>query len=669
VAPLAEAGPDVTIDQHETVDFDGSGSSDNVGIVNWSWDFFYEGEDVTLYGVEASFTFHEAGEVGVTLKVMDLGGLVGSDTMTVRVLDITPPVADAGTTRNIDQHETVTFRGTGSTDNVGVINWTWTFMYEVDEVTLYGPDPEFTFDDAGQYNVSLTVADAVGLTATDWVMVYVKDITDPAADAGPDLEVDQHETVTLDASASSDNVDIVNWTWSFVYRGSPMKLYGEVVEFVFDDAGTYEISLAVNDGTGNMGLDSVTVRVLDITPPTPDAGEDMEVVQGSNVDLDGTGSRDNIRIASYTWTFDYQGVPIELIGSTPSYYFDAAGEYLVTLTVADLEGNDATDTVRVVVLDTEAPVADAGEDIFVDQGDTVDLVGTGSTDNVGVTSWVWTFTYEGEAKELTGPTPSFVFDEAGVYTIDLVVEDARGNSHDDLVRVTVRDVTPPVADAGDDRQSDQGTAVTLDGSGSTDNLGVETYTWTFEYGGSIETLTGRTVQFPFDVPGDYTVTLTVADAAGNEATDDFDLHVRDTLLPVPPSMSSIETGAGDEVTLDGSAATDNVGVVKWTWTFKEGGKTRTLEGQKVKHTFEDAGDYEVTLTVEDAEGNTASTTFDVTVTSSSWLWIAIVVVLVVLVAAAFLMLRRRGGGEEEGADAPEVAEEKPEIIIEERFAE
>jgi len=656
ISPIAVAGDDVVIDQHETVDFDGSGSSDNIQVVNWTWTFRYGGRDRTLYGEQASFTFDDAGQYQVTLTVADSASLDR---------DITDPTAEAGKVRYVEQGDNVIFDGTKSADNVGIANWTWTFEYDGRTVTLYGADPDFTFDEAGVFNVTLVVRDAAGRTATDWVHIYVKDVTPPSANAGTDIEIDQHQTAVLDAILSTDNVGIVNWTWSFVYMGQPVSLFGDRVEYTFDTAGTYDVTLSVEDADGNRAVDTLTLRVLDITPPVADAGDDAEVVQGTTVYLDATGSSDNVRISTYKWSFLYQGVEIELEGSAPHYYFGEAGVYVVTLTVSDLQGNTATDTVTVNVLDTQDPVAEAGADVTVDQGAEVTFDGLGCDDNVGVATWTWAFTYGGSQRELTGSSPSFTFDDAGVYVISLTVADAAGNSADDEVKVTVRDTTAPVAVAGDDRTADQGTPVSLDASGSSDNVGITRFIWSFTYGGSPEELVGKTLQFTFDVPGDYTITLTARDAAGNTADDSFDLHVRDTINPTPPAMSGIEAGKGDKVTFDASGALDNVGVVKWTWTFKEGGKTVTLDGEKVTHTFDEAGDYEVTLTVEDAEGNQATTTFDVTVSGGAWLWIAIIIVIVVIVAVAMFVMRGRG------AKPVEVPEEAPEeeIIVEERYAE
>jgi PKD repeat protein len=679
IPPIAVAGDDIEIDQHQTANFDGTACSDNIEVVNWTWKFRYGDEDIELYGNLTSYTFHMAGIYTVTLSVTDRSNLRAMDDLVVTVRDITSPEADAGNTRYIDQHETVVFNGLDSSDNVGIVNWTWSFIYGGGPVILYGPDPEFTFDDAGEYNVTLMVLDAMDLWATDWVTIYVQDITSPTANAGGDIIVDQHVTATLDGTLSMDNVGIANWTWGFVYRGAPVSLFGDLVEFTFDDAGEFEVTLSVEDGEGNRATDTITVTVKDITPPDAVAGADEEINQGSTHYFDASASTDNVRIASYNWTFDYLGVPILLEGSSPMYFFELAGVFEVTLTVTDLSGNEATDTITVTVLDTEPPVADAGNDREVDQGTEVIFDASSSIDNLGIVSYGWTFFYGDQVREMTEATFRWTFDEAGSFDVTLRIEDAAGYSDTDTVRVTVNDITPPVANAGDDRTVDQGDLVALDASASTDNVDIVKWLWSFDYGGFEKTLTGRTDTFAFEVPGDYTITLSVEDAAGNSQTDSFELHVRDTVLPVVPRLSDIDTASGDKVTFDASNAVDNVGIVKWTWTFEEDGKTVTLDGQTVEHTFDKAGDYTVTLTVEDAEGNQASTTFEVHASGGLMLWLAIIVVIIVVVAVTMMMMRGRGGtpGTDEGpevdepveveaADA-EVEQEKPEIEIEERY--
>jgi hypothetical protein len=89
------------------------------------------------------------------------------------------------------------------------------------------------------------------------------------------------------------------------------------------------------------------------------------------------------------------------------------------------------------------------------------------------------------------------------------------------------DATAPTANAGPDRTVPRGTAVTFDGSGSTDNDRVANYTWTFTDNGP-RTLYGASPTYTFDRLGTFTVTLTVRDRSGNSATDTLAVTVAPT---------------------------------------------------------------------------------------------------------------------------------------------
>ncbi len=171
------------------------------------------------------------------------------------------------------------------------------------------------------------------------------------------------------------------------------------------------------------------------------------------------------------------------------------------------------------MLDTEPPVADAGRDLTVDQGDTVTLTGRWSTDNVAVTSWTWTFHEDGEVVIEVGQNVDRVFLLAGTYQVFLNVSDAAGNWDVDDFQLTVRDIENPMADAGEDIRVDQGTMVTLDGTGSTDNVGVVVFVWRFAEGSILKDLNGAEPTHRFDLPGEYELELQAWDAAGNVGFD------------------------------------------------------------------------------------------------------------------------------------------------------
>lgn len=85
--PVADAGSGGTVPIGAEVAFDGSGSSDNVGVVNFTWMFVYNGSAIELYGESPTFTFWTADTYGVTLVVTDGSGNYDSDTITITVMD------------------------------------------------------------------------------------------------------------------------------------------------------------------------------------------------------------------------------------------------------------------------------------------------------------------------------------------------------------------------------------------------------------------------------------------------------------------------------------------------------------------------------------------------------------------------------------------------------
>jgi len=87
-----------------------------------------------------------------------------------------PPVADAGPDRTVYQGENVSFTGsaTDPNDPISSLSWAWTF--EEPNQTVYtriGQTVNYTFDNLGMVNVSLTVMDPGGLSNTSHMVVTV----------------------------------------------------------------------------------------------------------------------------------------------------------------------------------------------------------------------------------------------------------------------------------------------------------------------------------------------------------------------------------------------------------------------------------------------------------------------------------------------------------------
>ncbi len=84
-SPIADAGSAQSAYVDETVYFDGSGSTDDGGIVSYGWDF---GDGATASGIAVEHVYIVEGEYVVTLTVADGGGLTANDTATVTVTTV-----------------------------------------------------------------------------------------------------------------------------------------------------------------------------------------------------------------------------------------------------------------------------------------------------------------------------------------------------------------------------------------------------------------------------------------------------------------------------------------------------------------------------------------------------------------------------------------------------
>jgi plastocyanin len=246
------------------------------------------------------------------------------------------------------------------------------------------------------------------------------------------------------------------------------------------------------------------------------------------VTFDGGASSDENGIAFWWWRFSYAGAPRTLTGFSPSFTFDLVGSHVVQLEVVDPAGNTAVDLMAVVVLDIEDPVADPGPDVTIGPGMDVTLDGSRSRDNVGITSWTWSFTCMGEDHVLEGRVGEYKFDVPGAYPIHLMVHDAAGNSDEATLVVTVLDTMPPSIGPIEDVRASIGETVRFEGASASDNVGVESWRWSFHDGNRTVVLEGVEAHHAFSIEGNYSITLTVADKAGNTAERSFTVFVQGT---------------------------------------------------------------------------------------------------------------------------------------------
>lgn len=150
-----------------------------------------------------------------------------------------------------------------------------------------------------------------------------------------------NRTCTFNASGSSDNVGISQYSWNF--GDGPAPGSGATASHTYVASNYYDVTLTVTDTAGQTA--SQTQRILAHLPPTPCF---TYACTGLNCSFDARCSQDDLNsITSYTWSFGDGGTASGVW--LPTHSYAAAGTYPVTLTVTDSGGLTASQTQQVPV--------------------------------------------------------------------------------------------------------------------------------------------------------------------------------------------------------------------------------------------------------------------------------------------------------------------------------
>src|SRR5215208_1600538 len=161
--------------------------------------------------------------------------------------------------------------------------------------------------------------------------------------------------------------------------------------------------------------------------------------------------------------------------------------------------------------------------------------------------------------------------------------------------------------------------------------GTGPYTVNWNFGDDSEESDEQTVSHTFTEAGNYTVTLTTTDSEGETASDTLEITVEESsgepaTDEEPPATESLtaEISSNDtEEDVDVAPATFSFnatiagGTEPYTVNWNFGDDSEESDEESVVHTFNEAGNYTVTLTATDSTGETASDTLEITVKESS----------------------------------------------------
>jgi hypothetical protein len=291
--PISNAGPDQNVNELELVTLNGSNSIDpDDGIASYLWEQV-DGPLIELVNSEEEITTFTTPDFETTsetlvfkLTVKDYGNLESSDTCIINVSAVNnPPKADAGFDKNVSEGSTVTLDASNSFDqDDGINSYEWSQISGT-SVNLNVSNPvkaTFVAPNVNQEGESLKfqliVTDNGGLQSQDICIVNVLWVNaPPSANAGPDIVVQQGQTVTLNGSGSKDiddGIALCQWVQTSgppVNLSTPASFNPTFIAPEPNPEGTpLDFTLTITDFGGLQAEDSCSVTVEPIASPTED---------------------------------------------------------------------------------------------------------------------------------------------------------------------------------------------------------------------------------------------------------------------------------------------------------------------------------------------------------------------------------------------------------------
>ncbi len=204
----------------------------------------------------------------------------------------------------------------------------------------------------------------------------------------------------------------------------------------------------------------------------------------------------------------------------------------------------------------------------------------------------------------------------GTDSFTFQVNDGENDSNVALVNITIHPInTPPVAIIKATQNETTPFLVNYSASTSYDPDGfIAGYSWNFG-DGSTHTAASSEIDHTYSIAGVYTVALTVTDNEGGTAQDITTITIVGEQPQEPPiaafnlDVSDLDTTL---VNFDANASYDPDGsITSYSWNFGDG---ETGSGMYASHAYTASGNYSVTLTVMDDDGETNREVHEVVIT-------------------------------------------------------
>ncbi|MFA5862344.1 MAG: PKD domain-containing protein [Candidatus Thermoplasmatota archaeon] len=234
-------------------------------------------------------------------------------------------------------------------------------------------------------------------------------------------------------------------------------------------------------------------------------------------------------------------------------------------------------------------------------GQAVSFIDASTDADNAITSWVWNF---GDGGTSSDRSPTHTYSEAGTYTIQLTVTDAtsRTGARAQTLTITPADAVdqPPVAQFTHAPASPRSQENVTFTDTSTDTEGpISGWNWTFGEG---NTTTQRNPTHSYARPGNYTITLTVTDAAGTDANVSRTIIVQNR-APLVSLILNATARVNETVTFQHNSSDLDGRILSTQWAFGDGNESGL---GTPTHRYPTPGNYTITLRVTDNNGTSTT---------------------------------------------------------------
>jgi len=452
----------------------------------------------------------------------------------------------------------------------------------------------------------------------------------PTAEAnGPYSATEGTSSITLSSSGSSDGgFPSLSYAWDLDNDGYYDDSYSASPSFsTFGKQGTYTVRLKVTNGVGLSAYDTATVTVYNVAPTANANGPYFATEGDAPITLDGTGSWDPCDSLSYAWDLDNDGYYDDSTSATPSFtVYGRQGVHTVRLRVYD--GDAYSYDATTVTVTNVAPVATA-DSYSTDEDTTLSIPAPGVLGNdvdAGgdpLAASLYSGTSHGSLSMTSNGAFIYVPDPNyhGTDSFSYRAHDGDDYSAVVTVTITVNSVNDaPIADAGGPYIGVEGTAITFDGSGSSDIDGdTLQYRWDFDNDGSWDTLYSTNPKASYTWYDDYSGIVVLQVYDGATGTDTCTVTVFN-VAPIIFGTSDVSGGEGTSITFTAGTVSDpgeDTYEFRWDWNSDGVYDTAWSASTTATNTWYDDYSGTVTVQVRDDDGGEGTDTCIVTVNNGA----------------------------------------------------